>query len=121
MAADLAAKIRDVPDFPRPGIVFKDIMPLIADPEALKQTIDEIAALCARLRKDGIPTPHLKRFRTDADNEAAILEQLATPKLRSRKPEQREEGTEQLQELARLAQELSQLLFWRSVRRVAAT
>ncbi len=43
MTVDLAAKIRDVPDFPRPGIVFKDIMPLIADPEALKQTIDEIA------------------------------------------------------------------------------
>src|SRR5438876_5060878 len=81
----------------------------------------EIAALCARLRKDGIPTPHLKRFRTDADNEAAILAQLATPKLRSRKPEQREEGTEQLQELARLAQELSQLLLWRSDRRVGAT
>jgi DNA-binding transcriptional MerR regulator len=81
----------------------------------------EIAALCARLRKDGIPTAHLKRFRMDADNEAAILGQVVTPKLRSRKPEQREEGAEQLQELARLAQELSQLLFWRSVRRAAAT
>jgi adenine phosphoribosyltransferase len=43
VTVDLGAKIRDVPDFPRPGIVFKDIMPLIADPEALKQTIDEIA------------------------------------------------------------------------------
>ena len=39
----LKAKIRDVPDFPKPGIVFKDIMPLIADPDALRQTIDEIA------------------------------------------------------------------------------
>jgi DNA-binding transcriptional MerR regulator len=81
----------------------------------------EIASLCARLRKDGIPTAHLKRFRVDADNEAAILGQVVTPKLRSRKPEQREEGAEHLQELARLAQELSQLLFWRSVRRAAAT
>ena len=35
---DLAAKIRDVPDFPKPGIVFKDIMPLLADPEALRET-----------------------------------------------------------------------------------
>ena len=42
MTVDLASKIRDVPDFPRPGIVFKDIMPLIADAEALKQTIDEL-------------------------------------------------------------------------------
>jgi adenine phosphoribosyltransferase len=40
---DLSSKIRDVPDFPRPGIVFKDIMPLIADAAALKQTIDAIA------------------------------------------------------------------------------
>jgi len=40
---DLTAKIRDVPDFPKPGIVFKDIMPLLADPEALRQTIAELA------------------------------------------------------------------------------
>jgi adenine phosphoribosyltransferase len=40
---DLAAKIRDVPDFPRPGIVFKDIMPLIADRSALRETIDQLA------------------------------------------------------------------------------
>jgi adenine phosphoribosyltransferase len=39
----LKAKIRDVPDWPEKGIVFKDIMPLLADPEALKQTIDLLA------------------------------------------------------------------------------
>src|SRR5581483_11544582 len=43
MAVDLAAKIRDVPDFPKPGIVFKDIMPLLADPEALKEAVERIA------------------------------------------------------------------------------
>jgi adenine phosphoribosyltransferase len=43
VTSDLASKIRDVPDFPRPGIVFKDIMPLIADAAALRETIDEIA------------------------------------------------------------------------------
>ncbi|HXM75880.1 MAG TPA: adenine phosphoribosyltransferase, partial [Thermoanaerobaculia bacterium] len=37
---DLAAKIRDVPDFPKPGIVFKDIMPLLADPAALHETVE---------------------------------------------------------------------------------
>ncbi|HEY2940190.1 MAG TPA: adenine phosphoribosyltransferase [Gaiellaceae bacterium] len=36
----LMAKIRDVPDFPEPGIVFKDIMPLLADPESLRETVD---------------------------------------------------------------------------------
>jgi adenine phosphoribosyltransferase len=43
-AIDLTSKIRDVPDFPKPGIVFKDIMPLLADPAALAQTVDELAA-----------------------------------------------------------------------------
>ena len=40
---DLKAKIRDVPDWPQEGIVFKDIMPLLADPGALRQTIDLLA------------------------------------------------------------------------------
>src|SRR5256714_14945026 len=40
---DLASKIRDVPDFPKPGIIFKDIMPLLADAAALKQTVDLLA------------------------------------------------------------------------------
>ena len=43
MSVDLASKIRDVPDFPKPGIVFKDIMPLLADPQALAETIDRLA------------------------------------------------------------------------------
>ena len=37
------AKIRDVPDFPEPGIVFKDIMPLLADPAMLRQAVDDLA------------------------------------------------------------------------------
>ena len=41
---DLASMIRDVPDFPKQGIVFKDLMPLIADPTAFRQSIDELAA-----------------------------------------------------------------------------
>jgi adenine phosphoribosyltransferase len=40
---DLKAKVRDVPDFPQPGVVFRDIMPLLADKEALRQTIQELA------------------------------------------------------------------------------
>jgi adenine phosphoribosyltransferase len=41
---DLRTKIRDVPDFPKQGIVFKDVMPLIADPAAFRQTIDQLSA-----------------------------------------------------------------------------
>jgi adenine phosphoribosyltransferase len=42
-AVDLAAKVRDVPDFPEPGIVFKDIMPLLADRNALRDAVDRLA------------------------------------------------------------------------------
>jgi len=41
--SDLRSLIRDVPDFPKPGIVFKDITPLLASPEALAKTIDALA------------------------------------------------------------------------------
>lgn len=43
MTLDLASKIRDVPDFPKEGIVFKDVMPLIADPEYFGETIRRLA------------------------------------------------------------------------------
>jgi adenine phosphoribosyltransferase len=39
---NLAEKIRDVPDFPEPGIVFKDIMPLLADPAMLHEAVDQL-------------------------------------------------------------------------------
>jgi adenine phosphoribosyltransferase len=40
---DLRSRIRDVPDFPKQGIVFKDVMPLLADAEAFRQTILALA------------------------------------------------------------------------------
>jgi len=40
---DLKAKVRDIPDFPFPGIGFKDIMPLLADAEALREAVDRMA------------------------------------------------------------------------------
>jgi adenine phosphoribosyltransferase len=40
---ELKAKIRDVPDFPEPGIVFKDMMPLLADSPSLRETTDLLA------------------------------------------------------------------------------
>ena len=43
MTLDLRDRIRDVPDFPSPGIVFKDLMPLIADPEYFAESIRLLA------------------------------------------------------------------------------
>lgn len=40
----LKTKIRDIPDFPKPGIVFKDITPLLKDPESLHFAIEQLAA-----------------------------------------------------------------------------
>lgn len=53
MAIDLRSKICDVADFPKPGIIFKDLTPLIQDAAAYNQAIDRIAAW-ARLKKPGI-------------------------------------------------------------------
>ncbi|MFF7157829.1 adenine phosphoribosyltransferase [Streptomyces sp. NPDC008139] len=44
----LLGRIRDVPDYPQPGVIFKDITPLLADPVAFSALVDALAALCAR-------------------------------------------------------------------------
>jgi adenine phosphoribosyltransferase len=41
---NLESYIRDVPDWPKAGVMFKDITPLLADPDAFHQAIDELAA-----------------------------------------------------------------------------
>lgn len=41
--AELRAAIRDVPDFPKPGILFKDITPLLAEPRAFRSIIERLA------------------------------------------------------------------------------
>jgi adenine phosphoribosyltransferase len=38
----LRATIRDIPDFPKPGILFKDITPVVQDPEALRLAVDHL-------------------------------------------------------------------------------
>ena len=43
MAIDLKTRVREVPDWPEPGVGFKDVSPLLRDPEALSQTIGELA------------------------------------------------------------------------------
>jgi adenine phosphoribosyltransferase len=52
--SDLAARIRDVPDFPTRGIVFKDIMPLLADPASLQEAVERLAEWIEPRRPDVI-------------------------------------------------------------------
>jgi adenine phosphoribosyltransferase len=42
-AARIKGLVRDIPDFPRPGVVFKDITPLLADRESFSSCIDDLA------------------------------------------------------------------------------
>lgn len=41
---DLKSYVRDIPDFPEPGILFRDITPLLASPEAMKSATERLAA-----------------------------------------------------------------------------
>lgn len=47
-----ASLVRDVPDFPRPGVLFKDITPVLASPPAMREVIDRMAAYARDLRPD---------------------------------------------------------------------
>jgi adenine phosphoribosyltransferase len=42
LSDDIQASIRDIPDFPKPGILFKDITPVLADPGLMKRIIDHL-------------------------------------------------------------------------------
>ncbi|MEV5507119.1 adenine phosphoribosyltransferase [Streptomyces orinoci] len=50
----LISRITDVPDYPKPGVMFKDITPLLADAGAFTALTDALAALCERYRADKV-------------------------------------------------------------------
>ena len=81
----------------------------------------DIALACGRLAKFGIAPRHLKGFRTAADREAGLIDQVVGPALRARNPERRRAGMEDLESLGEVVQGLGQLLFWRALRRLAST
>lgn len=51
---DLKALITDIPDFPQPGIIFRDITTLLQDPDGLAYTIDQLSEQAAELAPDYI-------------------------------------------------------------------
>jgi len=84
------------------------------------ETDVETALACGRLAASGMSARHLRTFRTTADRAAGLLEQVAGPALSSRNPERHQQGLENLRALGEAAQELTQLLLWRELRRIAA-
>jgi DNA-binding transcriptional MerR regulator len=80
----------------------------------------DVAHACGKLAASGMSARHLRTFRTTADRAAGLIEQVAAPALRSRSPERHQQGLEELRALGEAAQELTQLLLWKALRRVAA-
>jgi adenine phosphoribosyltransferase len=58
----LRAFVRDIPDFPRPGIVFKDITPLLLDPRALDLAVNRLARLARDLEVDFVVAAEARGF-----------------------------------------------------------
>jgi adenine phosphoribosyltransferase len=78
----LKAKIRDVPDFPEPGIVFKDIMPLLADPATLQETVDLLAEWIEPRKPDVIVGAEARGFMLGA----ALAHKLGCGFVAARRP-----------------------------------
>ena len=79
---DLASLIRDVPDFPKPGIVFKDIMPLLANGQALHQAVEELAEWAEPRKPDIVLGAEARGFITGG----ALAERLGSGFVAARKP-----------------------------------
>jgi adenine phosphoribosyltransferase len=79
---DLAAHIRDIPDFPKPGILYKDITPLLLDAEALSQAITELADWARPLNVDYVVAAEARGFILGA----AIARELGAGFVPARKP-----------------------------------
>jgi adenine phosphoribosyltransferase len=79
---DLRQFVRDIPDFPRPGIMFKDITPLLLDAAALDQAVSELAALARPLAVDLVVAAEARGFILGA----ALARELGTGFVPARKP-----------------------------------
>jgi adenine phosphoribosyltransferase len=62
VSLDLREFVRDIPDFPVPGIVFKDITPLLAEPAALSHAVDGLAERAAPLDVDVVIAAEARGF-----------------------------------------------------------
>jgi DNA-binding transcriptional MerR regulator len=78
----------------------------------------EIVRACNELARYGVAGRNLRVFKTTADRESSLLQQLLAPSLRSRNPERRREAVETLENLATVASHLEHLLLVADLRRV---
>ena len=78
----------------------------------------EIVRAVTELKRFGVGGRNLRVFRTSADREAALLEQILASALKSRNPDRRREAVEALDNLAAIASHLKHLLLVRDLRRM---
>ena len=83
------------------------------------ETEREIVRAVTELARYGVAGRNLRVFKTSAEREAALLQQILAPSLRSRNPERRKEAIEALENLAAVASHLKHLLLVRDLRRIA--
>ena len=81
-AADLRPYIRDIPDFPKPGIVFKDITPLLLDPAALDAAVAALAEWARPRAVDYVVAAEARGFILGA----ALARELGAGFVPARKP-----------------------------------
>ena len=79
----------------------------------------EIVRAVTELARYGVAGRNLRVFKTSAERESALLQQILAPGLRSRNPERRKEAVEALENLAAVASHLKHLLLVRDLRRIA--
>jgi DNA-binding transcriptional MerR regulator len=79
----------------------------------------EIVRAVTELARHGVGGRNLRVFRSSADREAALLQQILGPALRSRNPDKRKEAIETLENLAAVASHLKHLLLIRDLRKIA--
>jgi DNA-binding transcriptional MerR regulator len=82
------------------------------------ETEREIIAAVAELARYGVGGRNLRVFRSSADREANLLQQILAPALRSRNPERRKEAVDALENLAAVATHLKHLLLVRDLRKI---
>jgi hypothetical protein len=82
------------------------------------ETEREIIAAVAELARYGVGGRNLRVFRSSADREANLLQQILAPALRSRNPQRRKEAEEALENLAAVATHLKHLLLVRDLRKI---
>jgi DNA-binding transcriptional MerR regulator len=83
------------------------------------ETEREIIRAVTELSRYGVAGRNLRVFKTSAERESGLLQQILAPSLRSRNPERRKEAVEALENLAAVASHLKHLLLVRDLRRIA--